>query len=62
MLFQPFETSDHLCMAKKFAKVNVKHVPRSAKHDIVIVAVTDAKQIGSHTATRTRIDEVFWGL
>lgn len=46
-------------MAKKFAKVNVKHVPRGAKHDIVIVAVTDTKQISSHTAARTRIDEVF---
>lgn len=49
-------------MAKKFAKVNVKHVPCGAKHDIVIMAVTDAKQIGSHTAACTRIDEVFWGL
>lgn len=49
-------------MAKKFAKVNVKHVSCGTKHDVVIVAITDAKKIGSHTAACTRIDEVFCSL
>lgn len=49
-------------MAKKFAKVYVKHVSCGTKHDVVIVAVTDAKQIGSHTAAGTRIDKVFCSL
>lgn len=49
-------------MAEKFAEIDVKHVACGAEHDVVVVAITDAEQVGSHTAARTRIDEVFWGL
>lgn len=57
-LHSPFETPDHLCVAQKLAKVYVKHVPSGAQHDVVIVAVTNAQDVGGNTASCTGVDEI----
>ena len=49
-------------MAQELAEVDVEHVPCGAKHDVVVVAITDAQQVGGHTAASTRVDEVLRGL
>lgn len=58
----PFEASNHLCVAQELAKVDVEHVPCGTQHDVVVVAITDAQQVGGHAAARTGIDEVLRGL
>lgn len=49
-------------MAQEFAKVDVKHVTSGAQHDIIIMAITDAKHVGCNTASSTRVDEVLRSL
>lgn len=49
-------------MAKEFAKVNVEHVATALQHDVVIVAVAYAQDVGGHTAACTGVDEVLYCL
>lgn len=49
-------------MAQEFAEVNVEHVAAALKHDVVIVAVADAQDVGCHTAACTGVDEVLYCL
>lgn len=58
-LLSPFDVPKHLCVSQELPKVNVEHVPAVLQHDVVIVAVTDSKDVGGNTATSTGVDEVF---
>lgn len=62
ILASPFEAAKHLGMAQEFAKVDVEHVTGGAQHDIIIMAITDAKYVGCNTASSTRVDEVLRSL
>lgn len=45
-------------MAQEFAKVYVKHVTGGAQHDVVVVAITDAEDVGRNAATGAGVDKV----
>lgn len=49
-------------MAQEFAEVNVEHVATALKHDVVVMAITDAQDVGGHTAACTGVDEVLYSL
>lgn len=49
----PFEVSKHLRISQEFSKVYVEHVPRGLKHDVVIVAIANTKDVGCHTVSGT---------
>lgn len=40
----------------------MEHVARGAQHDVVVVAVADAQDVGGHAAASARVDEVLRGL
>lgn len=40
-------------MAQELAKVNVEHVTSGAQHDVVVVTITDAQDVGGDTASCT---------
>lgn len=49
-------------MAQEAAKIYVEHVTRGLQHDVVIMSVTDAQDIGGHAAASTGVDEVLHSL
>lgn len=49
-------------MAQEAAKIDVEHVASRLQHDVVIVSVTDAQDVGGHTAASAGIDEVLYSL
>lgn len=54
----PLDGAKHLSVSQDTAKVYVEHVTRLADHDVVIVAVTDAKDVCSNAEPCTRVSEV----
>lgn len=58
----PLDITEHLCVAQEAAEIYMEHVARGLQHDVVIVSVTDAQDVGSHTTARTRVDEVLHSL
>ena len=54
----PFKAAEHLRVAQELPKVDVEHVTRGAQHDVVVVAIADAQDVGGHAAARARVDEV----
>lgn len=44
------------------AEIYVEHVTVVFRHDVVVVSVTDAQDVGGHTAAGTGVDEVFYSL
>ena len=54
----PLYVAKHLSIAQDFAKVYVEHVTRPLDHDVVVVPVTDAQDVGGHTVTSTGVCEV----
>lgn len=49
-------------MAQEAAEIYVEHVPGGLQHDVVIVSVTDAQDVCSHTAASAGVDEVLHSL
>lgn len=49
-------------MSQELPKVDVEHVTAGLQHDVVIVAVADAQDVGGHAAAGTRVDEVLHSL
>lgn len=49
-------------MAQEFAEVNVEHVATALQHDVVVVAVADAQDVGGHAAASAGVDEVLYCL
>lgn len=49
-------------MAQEAAEIYVEHVPGGLQHDVVIVSVTDAQDVCSHTAASAGVNEVLHSL
>lgn len=49
-------------MAQEAAEIYMEHVPGGLQHDVVIVSVTDAQDVRSHTAASAGVDEVLHSL
>lgn len=49
-------------MAQELAEVDVEHVAAGLQHDVVVVAVADAQDVGGHAAACARIDKVLHRL
>lgn len=49
-------------MAQEAAEIYVEHVPGGLQHDVVIVPVTDAQDVCSHTAASAGVNEVLHSL
>ena len=45
----PLEVTKHLGVSEELAKVNMKHVTSVLDHDVVVVTVADAQEIGGDT-------------
>ena len=60
--YKPFNISKHLRIPKKLVEVNVEHVTWLFQHDVVVMTITDTKNIGSYTVTSTRTWEIFNSL
>lgn len=58
----PLDITKHLGMAQEAAEIYMEHVPCGFQHDVVIVSVTDAQDVRSHTTASTRVDEVLHSL
>lgn len=58
----PLDVAEHLGMAQEAAEIYVEHVAGCLQHDVVIVSVTDAQDVGGHTAAGTGVDEVLYSL
>ena len=52
----------HLSIAKNATKVYVEHVASLANHDIVIVSVTNTKNIRGYTVPSAGVGEIFYSL
>lgn len=49
-----FEVSEHLSVAQELAEIDVEQMARLFNHDVVVVAVTDAQEVGYNAVTCTR--------
>lgn len=58
----PLEAAEHLGVAQELPEVDVEHVTRRTQHDVVVVPVADAQDVGGHAAASARVDEVLRGL
>lgn len=60
--YLPLDVAEHLGMAQEAAEIYVEHVASRLQHDVVVVSVTDAQDVGGHTAAGTGVDEVLYSL
>lgn len=58
----PLDVAKHLGVAQEAAEIYVEHVAGRLQHDVVVVSVTDAQDVGGHTAASTGVDEVLYSL
>lgn len=54
----PLNISKHLSISEDFSKVDVKHVTRFLHHDVVVMAIANAQDIGSNAVAGTRTSEI----
>lgn len=54
----PFKATKHLGVTQELAEVDVKHVTSGAQHDVVVMAITDAENVGCYAAAGAGVDEV----
>ena len=54
----PFDAAKHLGVAQELPEVDVEHVAAGLQHDVVIVPVADAQDVGGHAAACARVNEV----
>lgn len=58
---EPLEVPEHLSVSQKLAKVDVKQVAGRLEHDVVVVPVADAEDVGGHAVAGARGREVLDG-
>ena len=54
----PFNVAKHLSIPQKLGEVDVKHVTWLLEHDVVVMAITNPKDVGRHTVSSTGVHEV----
>lgn len=47
-LYLPLEVAKHLSVAQEFAKIDVEEMTRGLEHNVVVVPITNAQDIGGH--------------
>ena len=58
----PFDVAKHLGVTEELGEVDVEDVTGMFDHDVVIMTVTDAKNVRCHTVASTACREVVYRL
>ena len=58
----PLYAAEHLSVAEDLAKVDVEHVTGLLDHDVVVMAITYAEDVGSNAVPGTGTSEVINSL
>lgn len=50
----PFKITKHLCVTKKFAKINMEEMAGGFDHNIIVMSIANTKDISRHAIAGTR--------
>lgn len=57
----PFEITKHLCITEEFPEINMEKVARGFDHNIIIMSITNAENVGGHAIAGAGSREIVHG-